>query len=363
MSKSPGAMPDLAIPPSQNVVDVSVIDSTANVQVDLGFFVKDPMPDHGTRQCPSYVFLIENNAGKKAVFDLGLRPDTESFPPIIRKGVNQLSMHAEKNIATILQEDGRVGLYEIGSIILSHWHPDHIGDPSTFPSTTELVVGPGFRNAFLPGYPTDPTGLILESDYTGRQLREINFETGLRIGQFRAMDFFSDGSFYLLDSPGHAVGHMCALARTTPSTFIFIGSDSCHHCGALRPNKYLPLPELISPSPFSNPPHLQGTVCPGALVEVIHPKRSRSEPFYSRLEHAEGRDVTEAEATISKMFSFDASEDVFVMIAHDKSLPGVIEFFPKKANEWKEKGWKEASRWRFLEDFRLSAVNVSTPSE
>lgn len=67
---------------------------------------------------------------------------------------------------------------------------------------------------------------------------------------------------------------------------------------------------------------------------------------------ATGRDVPEAEATIEKMISLDASEDVFVIIAHDRGLLGVIDFFPKKANEWKEKGWKDASRWRFLEDFK-----------
>lgn len=29
----------------------------------------------------------------------------------------------------------------------------------------ELVVGSGFKDAFLPGYPADPNGVILESDY------------------------------------------------------------------------------------------------------------------------------------------------------------------------------------------------------
>jgi hypothetical protein len=47
----------------------------------------------------------------------------------------------------------------------SHWHWDHIGDPSTFPETTDLVVGPGFKNAMLPGAPANPDSPILESDY------------------------------------------------------------------------------------------------------------------------------------------------------------------------------------------------------
>ncbi|KAI5918726.1 beta-lactamase-like protein [Camillea tinctor] len=324
---------DLRIPPSPNVIDVRVINSTTRVKMPLAFFIKDPMPGHDMLQCPSYSFLIESQLGKKILFDLGMRKDKESFPPLIRDAVASLDMNAEKDVATILQEDGSIALDEIDSIISSHWHTDHIGDPSTFPSTAELVIGPGSKNMLLPGYPANPNGIILESDYSGRQVREISFETGLKIGQFRAMDFFGDGSFYLLDSPGHALGHMCALARTTPSTFIFLGGDGCHHCGSIRPSKQLPLPNEMSPSPFSVPPYLKGSICPG-------------------------RDVPEAEATISKMVPFDASEDVFVIVAHDGTLSDVIDFFPKKANGWKEKGWKETSRWRFLADFKDAAAKA-----
>jgi hypothetical protein len=33
-------------------------------------------------------------------------------------------------------------------------------------------------------------------------------------------------------------------------------------------------------------------------------------------------------------------------------LLDVMDFFPKEANEWKAKGWKEEGRWRFLKDFQ-----------
>lgn len=47
----------------------------------------------------------------------------------------------------------------------SHWHWDHIGDPSSFPHLTDLVVGPGFKEAMLPGAPANPESPIQESDY------------------------------------------------------------------------------------------------------------------------------------------------------------------------------------------------------
>ncbi|KAF2973443.1 hypothetical protein GQX73_g75 [Xylaria multiplex] len=338
MANQVDSAPNLNLPPSQHVVDVSVINSTANIRGPLEVFVKDPLVGHETLECPSFVFLVQHPSGKKVLFDLGLRKDKEGFPPLIREGMAAFDMKAEKDVAQILQEDGKLSLDEIDSIIWSHWHSDHIGDPSTFPSNVELVVGPGFKKAFLPGYPANPYGVILESDYA--------------LANFAPLTFFGDGSFYLLDAPGHAVGHLCGLARTTPSTFILMGADGCHHCGSLRPNKHLPLPDQVSPSPFSIPPHLQGSICPGSLLKAIHPRRSSTEPYYSHLHQAYGRDVAEAEATIHKMIDFDANEDVFVVIAHDKSLLDVIDFFPKSANEWKVKGWKETGRWRFLEDFK-----------
>ena len=96
----------------------------------------------------------------------------------------------------------------------SHFHWDHAGDPSTFPSTTALIVGPGTKENFLPGYPADPKSHILKSDYAGRELREVGFsETPLHIGPFRAVDWFGDGSFYLLDSPGVRDPHTLVLSN------------------------------------------------------------------------------------------------------------------------------------------------------
>ena len=110
-------VPELAIPPSQNVVDVSVIDSTASIRCPLGFFVKDPLPGHDTLECPSFTFLIKHPSGKKVLFDLGLRKDPENFPPVIRDGSKGVSMEVKKDVATILKEDGKMALDEIDSII------------------------------------------------------------------------------------------------------------------------------------------------------------------------------------------------------------------------------------------------------
>jgi hypothetical protein len=73
---------------------------------------------------------------------------------------------------------------------------DHTGDPSTFPTSTDLVVGPKFKSRFKPAYPTVQDSPILESAYKDREVWEVDFEIeslGLKIGQYRAVDLYGDG--------------------------------------------------------------------------------------------------------------------------------------------------------------------------
>lgn len=44
--------------------------------------------------------------------------------------------------------------------------------------------------------------MVLQTDVEGRHIDEIDFSNALMIGQFRAVDYFGDGSLYVLDVPG-----------------------------------------------------------------------------------------------------------------------------------------------------------------
>lgn len=48
----------------------------------------------------------------------------------------------------------------------SHYHWDHIGDMRTFPLSTELVVGPGFQETYLPAWPTNPDSPLRDDYFT-----------------------------------------------------------------------------------------------------------------------------------------------------------------------------------------------------
>lgn len=206
----------------------------------------------------------------------------------------------------------------------------------------------------MPGYPQRSDAPISESAYEGRNLREISFTNSkLVLGRCNALDFFDDGSFFLLDTPGHAIGHMCALARTStdPDTFIFMGGDCAHHGGEIRPTPYLPIPNSIDPSPI---PRIHSGVCPGSLfasIHRLHPEKSPAEPFL--LANSNGAsDVVAARDSVIKLGEFDGHDNVFTILAHDNTVLDVVGKFPhKRANDWKKKGWREKTLWRFLGDF------------
>lgn len=153
---------------------------------------------------------------------------------------------------------------------------------------------------------------------------------------------------------------MCALARTTrdPDTFIFMGGDIASHAGEFRPTKYVPLPSLISPNPLN---HSSSVPCPGHIFAAIHPEKSGTSPFYRMGTWPSGEstaeDVPAAVESYRKLQLVDAHpEQVFVILAHDENIEDVVDFFPKRANQWKQLGWGSKCRWLFLGDFRQAII-------
>ncbi|TPX08639.1 uncharacterized protein E0L32_009828 [Thyridium curvatum] len=346
--------PGLSIPDSRSTVSVSVIDSTSKIIAKTGIVVQPHIQGHDEFNCPCYSFLITHPAsGRKVLFDLGIRKDPENFAPRTRSFASAMTIISERNVADILGKNAST----ITDIIWSHHHFDHIGDPSQFPPSTKLVVGQGFKDEFFPGYPAREDSWILESDYAGREVQEIDFNASdLKLGQYSAFDYFGDGSFYLLDCPGHTVAHMMGLARTRPTSFVLMAADCCHHGGEIRPTQFVPLPESID---FNSPRDLtrgaRRAPCPGQLFVDVHPKRSRTEPFYELINPRDLDTVREATRSQRKLDEFDANDDVFVLSAHDSDAAEVIDLYPATIDDWKDPGkdWKKKLHWLFLRDFQV----------
>ncbi|KAK0452796.1 beta-lactamase-like protein [Desarmillaria tabescens] len=343
---------DLGISSSQSTVTVKAMDvGASSTCLPAEAFIDPVLPGYETFSVPIYAFLIEHEpTGKRLMFDLGMRTDQEGFSPAIQQMLKLwksqgFEISADKSVSEKLQEGG-VDSETINAVIWSHSHLDHcgillgsiiwslFGDMSKFPSSTELVIGPGMDTRT---FPSTLDSSLLESDFAGRKVTELNLtDFEVTIGDYEAFDYFSDGSFYILNSPGHQPGHITALARVTPTSFVLLGGDSCHHPGELRPtadhHKYFP--------------------CPGRILESLGDISisSRTTPLLSVPSGSPVyADRETSLATISKLSRFDANPDVLVLIAHDSTAPGVIDEFPTSMNDWKAKGWKDKLMWAFLE--------------
>lgn len=155
-------------------------------------------------------------------------------------------------------------------------------------------------------------------------MREIDFQgtETVKIGAFPAFDYFKDGSLYLLDTPGHCVGHLCALVRTTtnPDTFVFLGGDAAHHCGEVRPSTYVPMPQSIASLTSTTPTDqhtagsssYNGPVCPCSWFEDLQTSRNR-DPAGPLWQPAFGHNMEEVLTTIEGMQEYGGDDKVFVI--------------------------------------------------
>ncbi|KAH9905882.1 Metallo-hydrolase/oxidoreductase [Xylariomycetidae sp. FL2044] len=345
--------PDLQIPASSSTVDVRVLCTNTRLLLKDGMFFEPVLSGFPTPRVPVYCFLV-SRGDRHVLFDLGVRRDWERLPPKVMEAIRSASevTGCDSDIPAVLDEDDSglgIRSSDVEAVIWSHIHFDHTGDMSRLPPATDLVVGPGVKQIAWPGYPTNPDGVVLDSDAEGRTVREISFEgTGLKIGRFDAFDYFGDGSFYLLDAPGHCPGHICGMARTTadPPSFVFMGADACHHAGVLRPSDYLHLPR---PDAQKDPSHIVAG-CPGDLLMQLAKWKTPNDPFFQVAHTPLFSDYDAARETVSKIQELDAAGNVLVLLGHDSSLEGHVPLFPELLNDWKRKNLSKKTRWLFCHE-------------
>ncbi|KAJ7078542.1 beta-lactamase-like protein [Mycena belliarum] len=343
---------DLGIPESPSTVTVkiyNVVDEPNTVVVPASVFLSPVLPGNENLGFPVFAFLIENAATKQRVmFDLGPRKDlhnaVQSIAEAAKAGI--VAFPVTRDIVEQLN-DTDVDLDTISAVIWSHAHFDHIGDMSKFPSSIELVFGQDMVR------PTEsPDTQLNEGDLVGRQLVPIDFANSqLEISGFKAHDFYGDGSLYLLDVPGHLEGHICALARVTPTSFLLLAGDAVFHPGLIRPTAKLRqlfpyTSQLVSATRHS----ISATHFPPLDSAGKFDLAARTTPLLDISESGYFEDPPTVRASMKKIQIFDENPDVFVVFGHDESLMSVVGQLPTSLDGWKAKGWKERHAWAFLDE-------------
>ncbi|CAK5263762.1 unnamed protein product [Mycena citricolor] len=354
LSSALASFSDFGIPKSNATVDVRAFDvGTATLTNETHTFFRPILPGHESLVIPLFAFLVEHKqSGKRVMFDLGMRSDPQNFAPSIKQfftgGV--MRIYESRDITGLL-ETGGISPSSIEAVVWSHAHFDHIGDMSKFPRGTRLVIG---SETITETYPTFANATLLPSDFAGRNVTKINFKAAkLIFAGMNAVDYFGDGSFYLLDAPGYMRGHLIALARVTPSSFVVLGGDAFHHPGELRPRPALydkyPCPAhlltqtktAISTDYFWSPDSSAGSFDLASRGQPFLTISDTSDSFYA--------DPTLSQVSLDKIADFDADPDFFIVIAHDLSMRDFLPLFPASINTWKQDKLKDRALWRFLD--------------
>ena len=185
---------------------------------------------------PALSFLIHHRpTGTRVLFDLGIRSDIHDFQSILNKYGIRCSVDTGDVCASL--EKGGLGPNDVQYVVLSHCHWDHVGNTKLFPKS-RFVVGSECQSLFNPGYPEDPSSAFFSDTLPeGRtEYLDVRSDAWKPIGPFpRALDFFKDGSLYLIDAPGHLPGHMNALLRTSADGgWLYLAGDSAHDWRLIR---------------------------------------------------------------------------------------------------------------------------------
>ena len=214
-------------------------------------FVTDADPEL-KKTVPSMCFLIQhpNQKGqnpKRIVFDLGIKRDLTQYAAGMQD-------HLSKRQPIINQPDTKASLEaggldaakNIDYVMLSHTHWDHIGLSSDYPNS-KFFVGSGTLHIVKNGAPHYPASMFekdpLPLDRTSEfppapksATKDIACPEKQQVSQQwqsistipHSIDFFGDGSVYIIDAPGHLQGHVNLLARLGPDRWAYLGGDCCH---------------------------------------------------------------------------------------------------------------------------------------
>lgn len=160
-------MVSLSLPASDSTVRLRAIDAKMTMSIHSRGFIEPQVAGFEILNMTTVCYFIEHpSLNKKILFDCGGRKDFENYSPMMRSRLQNIikGLKIEVDMNDVLVDAG-YDLESIDSLVWSHWHWDHHGAAEKFPKSVEIVVGAGFKDNFLPGYPTNPDAALLDADF------------------------------------------------------------------------------------------------------------------------------------------------------------------------------------------------------
>jgi glyoxylase-like metal-dependent hydrolase (beta-lactamase superfamily II) len=202
------------------------------------------------RKYPATCVLIRHPNGRTILFDTGysarFHTETSRFPFKLYAKLTPVTIKPEDEIVAQLKDDG-IGPDDIDTIILSHFHADHMCGLKDFPNARIISTGIGYdhvrhlrgfaaiRRGFLPGLlpaDFDQRFDVLESSkhpYVSIKNQLSVFENG--------WDILGDGSLLAVPLPGHARGQFGLFFHDRDRGYVFLIADATWSSAAFQENR------------------------------------------------------------------------------------------------------------------------------
>lgn len=185
-------------------------------------------------RCPAICALIEHPARGHLLFDTGysrhVLKGVRKFPMNLYSWVTPIDFQEQESAKEQLKARGLTP-DAIKTIILSHFHIDHMGGLRDFPNAAYICSRKAIQStrnvrgmkalfsAYMPDLePSDFEDRTKMLEQPACPLSYPGFEKGY--------DLFGDGSIVAVDLPGHAAGQIGLFLRTEKQT-VLLAADAC----------------------------------------------------------------------------------------------------------------------------------------
>ena len=166
-----------------------------------------------TLSCNAYLM---RRANEWIIWDTGIEDEVAEVPggKIIAHDIRGIVV---RTISSQLTDIG-IAPADVGTVILSHAHFDHVGNAALFRHATWYIQRREHQAMFGPDY--EQYGYC-PSLYEDLKQAKVELMDGDR-------DFFGDGSVKVISTPGHTPGHCSLLLRLAKTGPVLLSGDVAH---------------------------------------------------------------------------------------------------------------------------------------
>lgn len=201
-----------------------------------------------TVRFPAICALLEHPTHGNIVFDTGYAPRslevTKTFPFQVYGKMTPTFIESHQSLAFQLKAQKNIDASEVETVILSHFHADHLGGAKDFSTAQFLYLDRAYQDvrgktgiaALKKAYIPD----LLPDDFEKRSA-PFSWKNLISLPQLapfnQGIDLFGDGTLFAILLEGHAKGQIGIYFEADELGEVLLCADACFSSQAYRENR------------------------------------------------------------------------------------------------------------------------------